>query len=168
MSIARVMSVLTRAGGSHLHHGTLPHLRGTLSAQSARRMGWNKGGGEFVMAYRGPKRHIAGGDEMNARLTATIALLAAALMVLSAACESTPTRPPPTPTDTPPTPTSPPPTPTETPSDGGGNEEALERAQAELDKHRALWRRAAPTTIRLCWSRSASARKTCWTRSGSP
>ncbi len=58
----------------------------------------------------------------------------------------TPTNPAPTPTDLAPTPTNPAPTPTnpaspapDTPRDGGGNEDGLEHAQAELDKHRALW-----------------------------
>ena len=69
---------------------------------------------------------------MSARRTVTIALFSALLMVIALACESTPTSPPPTPTNTAPTPT-------DTPSDGGGNEGALEQAQAELDKHQALW-----------------------------
>ena len=58
----------------------------------------------------------------------------------------TPTNPAPTPTDPAPTPTIPASTPTnptspapDTPREGGGNDDGLEQAKAELDKHRALW-----------------------------
>ena len=93
---------------------------------------------------------------MSARLTATIALLAGVLMIFSIACETAPASPAPTVAD--PTPASPSPTPAvqtqtnpiPTPADPAtpapdratdapGDTDALKQAQAELDKHRALW-----------------------------
>ncbi len=68
---------------------------------------------------------------MSARLTAMIALLAGVLMIFSIACETAPASPAPTPAD---------PTPTlDRQTDGAGDADALREAQAELDKHRALW-----------------------------
>ena len=81
---------------------------------------------------------------MSARLTAMIALLAGVIMIFSIACETAPASPAPTSAD--PTPASPSPTPADpaTPApdratDAPGDPDALNQAQAELDKHRALW-----------------------------
>ena len=81
---------------------------------------------------------------MSARLTAMIALLAGVLMIFSIACETAPASPAPTPAD--PTPANPIPTPPDPPTptldrqtNSVGDTDALREAQAELDKHRALW-----------------------------
>ncbi len=71
-------------------------------------------------------------DKMSARLAATITLLSGVLMIVFIACESAPASPTPTPAD--PAPPAP-----DTRPDDGENKDALERAQAELDRRRALW-----------------------------
>ena len=86
---------------------------------------------------------------MSARLAAMIALLAGVLMIFSIACETAPASPAPTsanPTPAVPTQTNPIPTPADpaTPApdrqtDAVVDTDALREAQAELDKHRALW-----------------------------
>ena len=93
---------------------------------------------------------------MSARLTATTALLAGALMVLAIACDDAPASTAPTPADptatvaapAPADPTAtaaapPPAEPTaiapEVPTAVPGDPEMLRSAQAELDRHRALW-----------------------------
>ena len=91
---------------------------------------------------------------MSARLTAMIALLAGALMIFSIACETAPASPAPTSADpmaTDPAPASPVPTPADPPTptldrrtDAVGDTDALREAQAELDKHRALWQANRP------------------------
>ena len=134
--------------------------------------GGNKALSDFVIIDEGPEDEPNWRiDEMSARLTAMIALLAGVLMILSIAsiaCETAPASPAPTsanptqaspittpadptpanPITTPavPTPASPSPTPADpaTPApdrqtDASGDPDALKQAQAELDKHRALW-----------------------------
>ena len=96
---------------------------------------------------------------MKSRVTLTITFLSVVLMVLAIACGTSPASPAskptipaptatvPTPTPTIPTstPTVPAPTPTvsvptpDTPKGGEGTQESLGQAQADLDKHRALW-----------------------------
>ena len=86
---------------------------------------------------------------MSARLAVTIALLTSVIMIFSIACDSAPASPAPTsanPTPAVPTPVSPIPTPADpaTPApdrqtDAVVDTDALREAQAELDKHRALW-----------------------------
>ncbi len=89
---------------------------------------------------------------MNVSLTSTFTLLAGLLMFLYTACDSAPADTKPTPTDLPPvgatstTSATPEPTPTDpAASDPGrqepdvGDAEALREAQAELNRHRALW-----------------------------
>ena len=78
------------------------------------------------------RRTLQGTEKMSARLAATITLLAGVLMIVFIACESAPASPTPTPAD--PAPPAP-----DTRPDDGENKDALERAQAELDRRRALW-----------------------------
>ena len=77
--------------------------------------GGNKALSDFVIIDEGPEDEPnRRTDEMSARLTAMIALLAGVLMIFSIACETAPASPaptPPVPTPAVPTPANPSPTP---------------------------------------------------------